>query len=220
LEDSTFTRQNVINLSAEMIFVKAEAKKDTMVRDQYNIAGYPTVVLLKSSGEEIDRIYGYVPADTFVTIIQDYLQGKNTLSDLENKFQSNPADVSLAFQLAEKYESRRAYDKATLYYQKVVELDQDNQKGKTADALYSLASLEVRKKDYPKAVDAFKYFLQKFPNSEMAADAEEYIPYCYAKSGDTTKAIELYQAFLINHPDSPDTAWVKDRIKDLKGEKK
>jgi TolA-binding protein len=220
LEDSTFTRQNVINLSADMVFVKAEAKKDTLVRDQYNIAGYPTVVLLKSSGEEIDRIYGYVPADTFVTIIQDYLQGKNTLSDIENKFQTDPSDVNLAFQLAEKYESRRAYDQASLYYQKVVELDQDNQKGKAVDALYSLASLEVRKKDYPKAVDAFKYFLQKFPTGEMAADAEEYIPYCYSKSGDTTKAIELYQAFLINHPTSPDTAWVKDRIADLKGEKK
>ena len=220
MEDSTFTSQNVINLSAGMIFVRVEAKKDSMARDHYNIAGYPTVVLLKSSGEEIDRIYGYVPADTFVTIIQDYLQGRNTLSDLEKRFQADPSDVNLAFQLAEKYESRRAYDLASSYYQKVVELDQDNQKGKAADALYSLATLEVRKKNYSKAVDAFRYFLQKFPTSGMAADAEEYIPYCYAKSGDTTKAIELFQAFLTNHPTSPDTAWIKSQIEGLKGEKK
>jgi tetratricopeptide (TPR) repeat protein len=220
LEDSTFTSQNVVNLSADMIFVKAEARKDTLIRDKYNIAGFPTVILFKSSGEEIDRIYGYVPADTFVTIIRDYLQGKNTLSDLEKKFQSDPSDVDLAFQLAEKYESRRAYEQAGSYYQKVVELDQDNQKGKAAEALYSLASLDVRKRDYAKAVDAFQYFLQKFPESEMAADAEEYIPYCYAKSGDTTKAIELFQVFLTNHPDSPDTTWINDQIAALKGEKK
>jgi len=186
-----------------MIFVRTEAKKDTLVRDRYKIAGYPTIILLKSSGEEIDRIYGYVPADTFVSIIGDYLKGINT-----------------AFRLADKFESRKDYDQATSYYQKVVELDPDNEKGKSADALFSLASLEMRKKDYPKAVDAFEYFLQKFPTSEMALDAEEYIPYCYAKSGDTTKAMELYQTFLTQHPDSPDSDWVRDRMKDLKGEKK
>jgi TolA-binding protein len=220
LEDSTFTSQNVIDLSADMVFVKAEASKDTLIRDKYNIAGFPTIILFKSSGEEIDRIYGYVPADTFVNIIQNYLQGKNTLSDLEKKFQSDSSDVNLAFQLADKYESRRAYDQASSYYQKVVELDQDNQKGKAAEALYSLASLDVRKKDYSKAVDAFQYFLQKFPGNAMAVDAEEYIPYCYAKSGDTTKAIEFFQAFLTNHPDSPDTTWINDQIATLKGEKK
>lgn len=203
-----------------MIFVKTEAKKDTLVRDRYKIAGYPTIILMKSSGEEIDRIYGYVPADTFVSIIGNYLKGINTLEDLQRKFEANPKEVNLAFQLAEKYEGRKDYDQATSYYQKVVELDPDNQKGKSADALFSLASLEMRKKDYPKAVDAFKYFLQKFPTNEMALDAEEYIPYCYAKSGDTTKAIELYQTFLTQHPDSPDTDWVRDRIKDLRGEKK
>jgi len=203
-----------------MIFVKTEAKKDTLVMNRYKIAGYPTVVLMKSSGEEIDRIYGYVPADTFVSIISNYLKGINTLEDLLRKFEANPKDENLAFQLAEKYESRKDYDQAQSYYLKVVELDPDNQQGKSADALFSLASLELRKKDYPKAVDAFKYFLQKFPTSEMALDAEEYIPYCYAKSGDTTKAMELYQAFLTQHPDSPDSGWVRDRMKDLKGEKK
>ncbi len=191
-----------------------------MVRERYSIAGYPTIILMKSSGEEIDRIFGYVPADTFVSIIEDYLQGINTLADLQRKIETNPKDADLAFRLAEKYESRKAYDQAGLYYQKVVELDPEDQKGKSDDALFSLASLELRIKDYSKAVDAFKYFLQKFPQSEMAADAEEYIPYCYAKSGDTTQAVELYQTFLTQHPDSPDTDWVRDRLSELKGEKK
>jgi len=216
LEDSTFTAQNVINLSLNMVFVKTEAKKDTLARDKYNIAGFPTVILMNSSGEEIDRIYGYVMADTFVTIIEDYLQGINTLADVKRKFETSPQDVELAFRLADKYEGRRAYDSASLYYNKVVELDPEDQKGKSDDALYSLASLELRKKDYLKALDAFKYFSQKFPKSEMAVDAELYIPYCYAKSGDTTQALELYQKFLTQHPDSPDTEWVQDKIKELK----
>ncbi len=219
LEDSTFAHQSVIDLSKNMVFVRAEAKKDTITREKYRIAGFPTVILMNSQGEEIDRIYGYLPPGKFVATIKDYLQGKNTLDDLKNRFEANPKDAELAFQLAEKYEGRQMYDQAHSYYTKVVDLDPENKTGNSDDALFSLAWLEIRKKEYSKAVDAFKYFLQKFPKSKMAADAEAYIPYCYAKAGDTTKALELYEKFLARHPNSPDTGWVKDKIKQLKGAK-
>jgi len=217
LEDSTFTHQSVIDLSTKMVFVKAEGKKDTITRQRYQIAGFPTVILMNSSGEEIDRIYGYAPPEKFVTTIQDYLQGKNTLTDLENRFEADRTDAELAFRLAEKYEGRRMYEEASSYYNKVVDLDPKDEKGNSDDALFGLAWLEVRKKEYLKAMDAFKHFLQKFPKSEIATDAEMYIPYCYAKAGDTTKALGLYEKFLVQHPDSPDTGWVKDKIKALKG---
>jgi tetratricopeptide (TPR) repeat protein len=217
LEDSTFTAQNVINLSQDIIFVRAEGKKDTLISDRYKIAGYPTVILMNSSGEEIDRIFGYVKPDTFVTIIEDYLQGINTLDDLVRKFEEDSSDIDLAFRLADKYEGRRMYEQAGIYYQKVVEMDPEDRKGKSDDALFSLAWIQIRGKDYSKALEVFKNFLQKFPQSEMALDAEMYIPYCYSKIGDTTQALELYQKFLTQHPDSPDTGWVKDKIKALKG---
>ncbi len=201
-----------------MIFVRVEAKKDTLIRDKYKIAGFPTVILMNSSGDEIDRIYGYAPAEEFVATIRDYLQGKNTLEDVTKRFEADPKDADLAFKLAEKYEGRQMYDEAGTYYQKVLELDPQDEKGHSDDALMSLAWLEIRKKDYTKAIDTFKYFLQKFPHSDMAQDAEVYIPYTYARAGDTTQALELYQKFLIAHPDSPDTDWVRDNISKLKGE--
>ena len=216
LEDSTFTHPEVIAFSKDILFVRAEAKKDSTVRDRYEIAGFPTVILMKSSGEEIDRIYGYLPPKKFVSTIQSYLQGKNTLEDMENRFQADSTDVDLAFKLADKYEARRRYDGAILYYQKVVDLDSEDKKGKSQDALFNLAWLEIRKKDYLKAVEDFKNFLEKYPEGEMAEDAEIYIPYSYAKAGDTTKALELYQGFLVDHPDSKDTSWVRKRIEELK----
>jgi tetratricopeptide (TPR) repeat protein len=218
LEDSTFTDPNVIALSKNMIFVRVEAKKDTLIREKYRIAGFPTVVLINSSGDEIDRIYGYAPAEEFVSTIHDYLQGKNTLDDLTKRFEADPQDADLAFKLAEKFEGRQMYDEAGTYYQKVLELDPEDEKGHSDDALMSLAWLEIRKEDYAKAIDTFKYFLQKFPQSEMAQDAEVYIPYTYARAGDTTEALELYQEFLSAHPDSPDTDWVRNNISKLKGQ--
>jgi tetratricopeptide (TPR) repeat protein len=216
LEDSTFTNKEVIALSKDMIFVKAEAKQDTATRDQYKIAGFPTVILMKSSGEEIDRIYGYLPPGKFVSTIQSYLQGKETLEDMKNRFQVDSTNVELAFKLADKYEARRGYDEASFYYQKVVALDPENKKGKSKESLFNLANLERRKKEYLKAVDTFKNFLKEYPEDEMSQDAEIYIADSYAQAGDTTKALELFQKFLTNHPDSPDTGWVKKKIEGLK----
>lgn len=218
MEDSTFTSKDVIALSKDMIFVKAEGKKDTAMGDRFAIAGFPTVVLMKSTGEEIDRIYGYLPDSEFVSTIQAYLQGKETLEDMENRFQADSTDVELATKLADKYEARRRYDEAALCYQKVVALDPENEKGKSKDALFNLAWLEIRRKDYLKAVDAFQNFLEKYPKDEMTEDAERYIPYSYAQAGDTAKALELYQKFLTDHPSSADTGWVKEKIKQLKHE--
>jgi tetratricopeptide (TPR) repeat protein len=204
-----------MELASSMIFVKAEGKKDTLTGQRYRIAGFPTVILMNSSGEEIDRIYGYAPPEEFVTTIRDYLQGKNTLEDLEARFGADPEDAQLAYQLAEKYEARRMYEEAADHYRKVMDLDPTDKKGNSDDALFSLAWLEVRNSEYLKAVDAFKYFLQKYPKSDMAGDAEVYIPYCFSQAGDTTKALELYEKFLDEHPDSPDTGWVKKKIKEL-----
>jgi outer membrane protein assembly factor BamD (BamD/ComL family) len=201
-----------------MIFVKAEAGLDSVTREKYKIAGFPTIILMNSSGEEIDRIFGFLPPDDFISTIQDYLQGKNTLDDLKKRFQENSTDEELASKLAEKYEGRSDYDQAAIYYKKVLDLDPKDEKGFSDDALMSLAWLEVRKKEYLKAVETFEYFLQKFPKSELAVDAEVYIPYSYARAGDTTMAIGLYEEFLTKHPDSEDTAWVRGNIKKLKGE--
>lgn len=218
MEDSTFTDQSVVRLSRDMVFVKAEAGKDSVTGEKYRIAGFPTVILMNSSGEEIDRIFGFLPPEEFVTTIKDYLQGKNTLDDLEKRFQADPHDLELALQLAEKYESWRDYDEAALYYKTVLDLDPEDEKGNSDDALMSLAKLEVRRKDYPKAIETFEYFLQKFPQSEMAVDAEIYIPYSHERGGDTARALNLYEEFLLQHPDSPDTDWVRGRIKKLRGE--
>ena len=217
LEDSTFTHKSVIDLSKGMVFVKAEAKLDTLCRERYEIAGFPTVILMNSSGEEIDRIFGFLPPKEFVSTIQDYLQEKNTLEDLKRRFEADPKDALLAFQLADKYEGRRMYEEASSYYTKVVDLDPNDEKGNSDDALFNLAWLKVREKEYLKAVDAFNHFLHKFPKSEMVTIAERYIPYCYSRTGDTTRALKLFEEFLVLYPDSPDTGWVGDQIRALKG---
>ena len=60
LEDSTFTDSSVVDFSREFIWAKVDARADTQAARSFQVFGYPTVILLDPSGQEMDRIVGYL----------------------------------------------------------------------------------------------------------------------------------------------------------------
>lgn len=221
MADSTFTDTSMVRFSMKYVFFKANAEKDTALTEKYRVNGYPTVILANSSGQEIDRIVGYEPAPDFIKHINGYLKGEGTLSDYEQKVQKNPGDMQLWFSLADKYQGRRDFDKAVASFNKVVELDPKDTSGKASEALYNIGFMYMGRnvKDFPKALETFQGLVKKYPDSKVALDAEEYIPYSYEKMADTTKALSLYKKFLQDHPtlDPAEKEWVQKRIDGLEG---
>ena len=221
MADSTFTDTSMVRFSMNYVFFKANAEKDTALAEQYRVNGYPTVILANSSGQEIDRIVGYEPAPDFIQHIRGYLKGEGTLGDYEQKVKQNPKNIELWSTLADKYQGRRAFDQAVASFNQVVELDPKDSTGKASEALYNIGLLYMGRnvKDFPKAVETFEGLLKRYPNSKVAVDAEEYIPYSYEKMADTTKALTLYKKFLQDHPTLPasEKEWVQKRIDGLEG---
>lgn len=218
MRDSTFTDNDVIKLSLDFIFVTLDSKKDSTTVSGYGVNAYPTVILFESSGKEIDRIVGYAPPREFLKTVKSYLRGEGTLADLENRLRDNPSNLSLLYQVGEKYQDRSKYEEALVHYQNIMSLDPENKGGKTDGALYRIAVINRRQKDNQKALDKFEELIQRFPESEKRLDAEEYIPYIYAQMGDSTKALRLYEKILVDHPDieKEEREWVEKQIKKLK----
>jgi len=218
LDDSTFTDREVISLSLDFVFVKIDAKKDSLLVEEYKVSAYPTVILLKSSGEEIERIVGYLSPREFFKNVKSYLLGRGTLADLEKKLKKDSTDVVLLLKIGEKYMDRKRYDEAKRLLRKINDLDSKNYWGKTDSALFNLAYIHYREKEYKDAMVKFQSFSKDFPESGLRLDAEEYIPYIYEKMGDTTKALKLYEEFLKEHPKIKESEreWVEKRIKKLK----
>ncbi len=74
LDALTFSDPRVIKLSEEFNTYKADMTKSLdsdveALRDKYKIIGVPTVLILNSKGEEVERITGFVDADEFLKII-------------------------------------------------------------------------------------------------------------------------------------------------------
>lgn len=76
LDAATFSDPKVIELSKEFETYKANMTKSLSpevesIREQYNIIGVPTILILDSKGEEKERITGFVNAEELYKIISE-----------------------------------------------------------------------------------------------------------------------------------------------------
>jgi len=59
---------------------------------------------------------------------------------------------------------------------------------------------------------------ERFPETKLRFDAEEYIPYIHAGMGDSTTALKLYEKLLLDYPDleKKEKEWIEKQINKLK----
>lgn len=75
LDALTFSNENVIAASKDFTSIKVDMTKTMseqteIIRNKFNIRGMPTVLIINSNGEEIERITGFVNAEEFLKIIE------------------------------------------------------------------------------------------------------------------------------------------------------
>ncbi len=79
LDRTTWLDPQVIELlQTKAVALKIDAEKEADLATRYKIAAYPTLLLLKPDGTEIDRIVGYRPAGKFIEAFNAGLAGKGS----------------------------------------------------------------------------------------------------------------------------------------------
>ena len=214
LDTTTFADSQVIAMSEDNIFVKINADKDSDLAQSYGIQGYPTIVIARPNGEEIDQIKGYVAPVDFRSEVQAYLQGKWTLENYLARSQADSINLDFLMAISEKYTSRSQYNKAIEYGRKVVELDPDNEKNFGAMALAGIANIQGLSKDFAAAIKTCREIIAKFPDSPEADDATAMLGYFTFKQGDPKGALNFYRDYLAKYP-SGRNQWVNARVADL-----
>ena len=97
LDETTWKDQGVRDwLSKEAVCLKVDAEKDEPLAAKYRINVYPTLLLLRPDGNEIDRLVGYRDAKTFLADAREALAGNDSLSRARKKLEgANANDPSL-----------------------------------------------------------------------------------------------------------------------------
>lgn len=202
-------------LNNSFAFAKINAEVDTATARMYSVGGYPTIVIFNSKGEEIDRIVGHMPPQEFMETVENYMKGIGTL-DYYLAMADSAGNCEVYFAIADKYNDRGKSGEAKTYYQKVIEADPVNAEGFTDRSMLSLGNILRDNKDYDGAVRQFGEVMAKFKDSETAADAEIWTAITYRQKGDTAKAIQCFEDFIKNHPQSADTSYAQAQIEKLK----
>lgn len=159
---SDFANSNQINYK-----IDAEKGEGIDFAKKYKIQGFPSILFLDGDGNEVDRVYGYVPAKDFMEMMQDYNKGINTFSYLKSEVEKNPSNIEASLKLADKYSMYSETDKAKELLNKIVEMDGSNAGGKTDDAKFRLV-LFTEKEEKAKQLEAF---IKDNPSSDQLKDA-------------------------------------------------
>ena len=200
----------------EMALVKINGKADSITTEKYHISAYPTSVMIRKNGEEIDRVVGYMKPEAFLQKLRDYSNGIGTLDDLLAKNADN-FTREIAFEIGEKYKYRGGQEEASSWFQKVIDTG-DPIDSLSGESRMALASVPYRNKDYDGAIKDYEAIMKDFKGTPFAEESEIWRAYIFKRKGDTATAITAFEAFVEHYPESEDVEWVEKQISNLKGE--
>jgi outer membrane protein assembly factor BamD (BamD/ComL family) len=197
----TYRNDEVIALTKNLVNVKVNADKDTLLKAQYGVAGYPTIVLAKSDGTEIDRIFGYAEPTEFMATINDYLADRNTLADYLRRAEAEPTMKMFAM-IADKYTGRSKFADAETYYNKIIQADPENKQGYSDSAMFWIGQMKTRAKKYAEAEATFVQFRATYPQSGLAEDALFEVAKARRGAEKYDDAVAGFREFLKTYPQS------------------
>ena len=105
MDNDTFSNKKIIDFANDhLISLKIDAEKGSgpKQKEKYRVRGYPTIIVLDNSGNELDRIVGYLPPENFLKELNRIKNGTNTLSNLQLKYSKNSDDITIQIDLAKK----------------------------------------------------------------------------------------------------------------------
>ena len=202
--------------TSEMVLVKLNGKEDTALSKSYHVSAYPTVVLLGTDGKEIDRIVGYRAVDVLLQTLTDYTNGIGTMDDKLAQYEKEP-NRDLAYEIAEKYQDRGSSDEAREWFNNVIAGGEPTD-SVSGECRMAIARMYRSDGDSEASKKEFEQIMVDFKGTAFASDAEVWRAYLIMKDNDTTGAIEAFEAFIKNHPESEDVEYAQKKIKELKGE--
>jgi tetratricopeptide (TPR) repeat protein len=216
LADSTLPDPYVQKFLRNFELGKINAEIDTISAARYGVRSYPTTLLLKADGIEIDRIIGYHPPEDYVGAIVNSLAGIGTLDDLLQRLAGRSGDLELKFKVAEKYMYRGDYNRATAYFNEVIAADSVGERNLAATASYKLAYMAYKDQDYLAAATRYARVAEDFPTAPEAIDAKLMEPYCYQQAEEFERARAHYQKFLEDYPETEEREWIAEQLEKMK----
>jgi tetratricopeptide (TPR) repeat protein len=190
---------------------KLNAEVDTASASRYTVRYYPTICVLKEDGSEIDRVVGYFRAPEYIRQVEDYLAGRNTLNSMLGEESAKSDSADFVFRLADKLSYHGRFPESRQRYLRVVSLDPENRTGDVDDALYALARMSRKDKDYEQARQYAQTILDRYSRADMMKPAFLEVGINYKREGALPEARRTFLDYVKRFPTDEDTPWAQEQ---------
>jgi len=194
---------------------KLNAEVDTTTAKRYRVLGYPTIMVLDEHGKEIDRVVGYYRAPQFISQVEDYLAGRNTLASMVAEEPAKKDSADFVYRLGDRFADHGLFDDSRTRFQKFVTMDPKNTTGHVDDALYRLARMARKDKDYATDRKYAQTILDRYPDSDMMKPAFLEVGIALKKDGQLAKARTIFVDYAKRFPDDEDAPWAREQADTL-----
>lgn len=205
LDDEVFPTDPVAEATQELVNIRvdAEAGDGPQVVERFHVVGYPTVLLVRPDGVEVDRIFGFLGPADFAQTVQSYVNGEGTIESLRRQVAQDPDNLELVFELGSRSAIRGDDAEATALLEQVIEADADNARGLRSQAHHILGKYLFLRgaSDYDAALEHFQVILNRFPDAPEAQDALFQTAIAYARQGNEAAANAVIEAAIAQAPD-------------------
>ena len=191
------------------------AEKDTVTAARYRVRGYPTILVLKEGGDEIDRVVGYCRAPQFMAQVEDYLAGRNTLASMIAEEPAKKDSAAFVYRLGERFADHGLTDEARTRLALMPKLDPKNETGNVDDALYRLSRMARKDKDYATARKYAQMILDRYKDSDMMKPAFLQVGINWKKDGQLEKARNIFLDYAKRFPDDEDASYAREQADTL-----
>jgi thiol-disulfide isomerase/thioredoxin len=173
LDEESFVHADVVAETDQhfvALKVDGERGEGPDIMHRYHVVGFPTLLVLRPDGNEVDRVFGFVEGPELAATLRGYREGQGTLAQKMEQLRGHPDDMALAAEVASRAIVRGDWATARPLVDRVVRSDRDNAQGRASSVLFQVARYHYLRgnEDWAGALRAFEHLRSIYPQSEEA----------------------------------------------------
>jgi len=117
LDKDTYAQASGADAMKAFVNVRIDAEKGEGkdVAKRYGVKSYPTLVIVDATGDEVDRISGYMPPEPFLKEVARIQSGEGTIPALKKSYAAKPDDLDAGVVLAGKLAASKPAESAEMF---------------------------------------------------------------------------------------------------------
>lgn len=206
LYKNTLSLDGVKRILSRYVFARCDGEEGEGERlfNKYRVTAFPTLLILNAGGKEIGRLVDEIDESRLKRALDSAKSGVDELEELAKRSDANPKDLDTGFNVCMSYIFRADREKAKRYCERVLKLDQKNEKGYASRVLLSLGKYLYFRglKDYDLAAAHLEQVVKLFPESKEARSAFVFLISSYIKGGKEGVAMMRLRGLIKKDPNS------------------